>query len=317
MSKLHLIKDPILFQGEKYLSLNKQYFEGWYFKNTNSKDNISFIPGITMDKNKKLAFIQIITNSSSYFIPYDIKDFKYDSSSFNIQILNNVFTKEKIHIDIKDDTQSINIFGNIEYSNSKNIKTNLLSPNIMGPFSYLPFMECNHAIISMQNSVNGLLNINNKEMLFNNDLGYIEKDWGYSFPNNYIWCQANNFKNPNASFMLSIASIPFKIFTFNGIICSLIIDNVEFKFTTYNNAKLIKYNVTNDSIDISLKKGNYFLNITSQNKEKQKLYAPVRGKMNKNIFESISSIVSVTLKKNDNVIFYDTSQNCGLEIVEK
>ena len=48
-----------------------------------------------------------------------------------------------------------------------------------------------------------------------------------------------------------------------------------------------------------------------------KLSAPVKGKMEKDIFESISSSITVTLKKNDNVIFSDTSTNCGLEIVRE
>lgn len=50
----------------------------------------------------------------------------------------------------------------------------------MGPFSYIPFMECNHSILSMKSSANGLININDKEIKFNNGIGYIEKDWGYS-----------------------------------------------------------------------------------------------------------------------------------------
>lgn len=47
------------------------------------------------------------------------------------------------------------------------------------------------------------------------------------------------------------------------------------------------------------------------------LSAPVKGKMEKDIFESISSLITVTLKKNDYVIFSDTSTNCGLEIVQE
>ena len=43
--------------------------------------------------------------------------------------------------------------------------------------------------------------------------------------------------------MISIADIPFKVFSFKGIICVLIIDNQEFKFTTYNNTKLITYDI--------------------------------------------------------------------------
>lgn len=315
MNKMFLIKNPDLFQGEKYLSTKKNYFEGWYFKNTNKEKGISFIPGININKKSKKAFIQVITNDSSYFINYNIEDFKFNFKPFYIQIGNNIFSKDGIHIDIKDDTQNIRINGDIKYSNSKNIGSNFFNPNIMGPFSYIPFMECNHAILSMQNTADGLININDNKINFNNSIGYIEKDWGCSFPKSYIWCQGNNFQKSNASFMLSIADIPFKLFTFKGIICDLIIDKNEYKFTTYNNAKLIEYDVSNNLLNITLKKGSYYLNIKSEYNTSLKLSAPVKGKMEKDIFESISTSITVTLKRNSTVIFCDTSKNCGLEIV--
>lgn len=187
----------------------------------------------------------------------------------------------------------------------------------MGPFSYVPFMECNHAILSMKATAHGLININNNKIVFNNGIGYIEKDWGFSFPQSYIWCQGNNFQNSSACFMLSIADIPFKCFHFQGIICSLIIDNNEFRFATYNNAKLVKYNVDNNSLNITLKKGCYFLNINSKYSEGLKLFAPVKGKMKKDILESISASITVTLQKDNTIIFSDTSINCGLEIVHE
>lgn len=317
MNKLFLMKNPDLFQGEKYLNKNKNYFEGWYFKNTNNVDGISFIPGINIDGKDKKAFIQVITNDSSYFINYNVDDFKFNFDPFCIQIGNNTFSKNGIHIDIKEDTQNLSIYGDIKYINSKNINTNFLNPNIMGPFSYVPFMECNHAILSMRNSILGLININNNKMIFNNSIGYIEKDWGCSFPKSYIWGQGNNFQKSNASFMFSIADIPFKIFNFRGIICVLIIDNNEFKFTTYNNTKLIEYNVDNHSLNITLKKGYYYLNIKSTYNTGLRLFAPVKGKMEKDIFESISSSITVTLKKDNTVIFDDTSTKCGLEIVQE
>lgn len=144
-------------------------------------------------------------------------------------------------------------------------------------------MECNHAILSMKNDIFGFIKINDKRLEFNRDSGYIEKDWGTSFPESYIWCQGNNFNKSNASFMLSIAKIPFKIFSFKGIICDLIIEDEEFKFATYNKGA--------------------------------KLYAPIKGKMDKNIFESVCASVEVTLKENNKTIFSDISKNCGIEIV--
>lgn len=314
MNKLFLIKNPELFQGEKRIKSNN-YFEGWYFKNTNNKKGISFIPGININEQEKKAFIQIITNDFSYFVNYNIEDFKHSATPFYIKIGDNFFSKNKIHIDIKDKTQNLIVFGDIRYSDSQNINTNFLNPNIMGPFSYIPFMECNHAILNMRTTANGLITINKDKIKFENSIGYMEKDWGSSFPKSYIWCQGNNFKKSNTSFMISIADIPFKNFHFNGIICDFVINNKEFKFTTYNNAKLVEYYVDNNFLNIILKKGKYYLNINSKYNTGFKLFAPVKGKMEKDIFESISATISVTLKKDDMVIFSDTSINCGLEIV--
>ena len=147
----------------------------------------------------------------SYFVNYNIKEFKFDYKPFGIKIGNNSFSKEHINIDIEDKSQNLKIYGNIKYTNSKDISTNIFSPNIMGPFSYILFMECNHAIISMQNTINGRININNEMISFNDNKGYIEKDWGCSFPKSYIWCQGNNFQKTNASFMFSLADIPLKV----------------------------------------------------------------------------------------------------------
>lgn len=317
MKKLFLMKNPELFQGEKYLETNKNYFEGWYFKNTNGKNGISFIPGISINEEEKRAFVQIVTVDHSYYVNYSIEEFEFSFDPFWIKIGNNFFSKDNIHIDIKDDSQRLVVYGDIEYSSNKNIDVDFLNPNIMGPFSYIPFMECNHAILSMKSNSNGLININNHKIKFKNGTGYIEKDWGCSFPKSYIWCQGNNFKDSDSSFMISIADIPFKVFSFRGIICSLIIDNKEFRFATYNNAKLIKYDIDEDSLDITLKKGRYYLNLKSEYAIGHKLFAPVKGKMEKDIFESISAIITVTLKKDELVLFSDTSINCGLEIVYK
>ena len=61
--------------------------------------------------------------------------------------------------------------------------------------------------------------------------------------------------------------------------------------------------------------GERFLNTNKNYFEGFKLFAPVKGKMEKNISESISASITVTLKKDNNIIFSDTSTNCGLEIV--
>ena len=163
MRKLFYIRNSELFQGRKYLNKKnrKNYFEGWYFKNTCGDIGISFIPGISISKDGYKSFIQIITDDKSYYVNYDIDDFEYSDNPFYIKIGNNYFSKERVHIDINDTDKNIVMYGDIEYNNSINICNSLISPCIMGPFSYVPFMECNHSVINIYHSINITFHTNN------------------------------------------------------------------------------------------------------------------------------------------------------------
>lgn len=45
-------------------------------------------------------------------------------------------------------------------------------------------------------------------------------------------------------------------------------------------------------------------------------FIPVKGKMQKDIFETILANIAVILRLKNEIIFSDTSSNCGLEIVK-
>lgn len=317
MKKLYMMNNPELFQGEKYLNDSKDYFEGWYFKNTGINNSISFIPGININKDNKKSFIQVITNDSSWFINYDIDDFQYNHEPFWIKIGNNFFSKERVHIDIVDNELDLEIKGDLKYKNNICLKRKTLSPNIMGIFSYIPFMECNHSILSMKNIVDGIISINDKNIEIFNGNGYIEKDFGISFPKYYIWGQGNDFNDKDVAFFISVANIPFKLFNFRGFICSLIINNKEYRFTTYNNSKILKYDVKDNGYEIIIKKGKYLLEIEAFSIDGFMLKAPMNGNMDKEILESIDSNIKITLKKNEQILFSDISSNCGVEIVNE
>lgn len=313
MNSFYLLENPEVFQGENKINHAKCYFEGWYFKNTGKDISISFIPGIHIENGKKSAFIQIITNTSSYYISYPFSEFKFSYEPFSVTIGNNLFSLNKVKIDIQHKDISIN--GEVCYHNHIKIKKNFFSPNIMGPFSFVSFMECNHAILSMKHEIRGFITINNNNYNFNNGIGYIEKDWGSSFPTSYIWAQANNFQNKDASFFLSIATIPLSYLAFRGFICSFILDSKEYRFATYNGSKIIKCNISNNNFNIKLKNKDYTLHIYSNNRNSFSLKAPRCGAMQKEIFESIDSTIYVCLYQKGNILFEEESKNAGLEIV--
>ena len=243
---------------------------------------------------------------------YSFQDFSFCNSPFFIKIDNNYFSLNELKININN---SLKINGNIHFSNSTLISSNIFAPNIMGPFSYFPFMECNHAVLSMKSNVSGSLHFNDNFIDFNNGIAYIEKDWGTSFPESYIWCQSNEFLAFPANFMLSIAKIPLGSFSFTGIISDISFENKEYKFTTYYGAKLKKYDINDNSISIEIEQGNKTLSVSSLSENSNFLLAPSKGKMNKEILESISSKVNVQIKEKDKIIFSNSGFNSGLEIV--
>lgn len=119
-----------------------------------------------------------------------------------MKIGGNIFTESFISIQIKD--EKITIQGNLKLSTLQKIKKTLLAPSIMGGFAYIPKMECYHGVISMNHELQGTLKINDEKIEFTNGKGYIEKDWGTSFPKEYMWMQSNHFKKPSTSLFFQL-----------------------------------------------------------------------------------------------------------------
>lgn len=314
MKKSYYRYHPEIFQGEKKLNCS-EYFEGWYFKNTCSNFNIAFIPGIHIEQGIKKAFIQVITNTNSYYINYGFEEFKYQQNPFYVCIGNNLFSMQYIHLDINCPEQNLTLKAELSYSHSEHIQTSKVSPNIMGPFSYLPFMECNHGVLCMKNTIHGYVSFNDDKYIFDSGIGYIEKDWGSSFPQSYLWCEANHFSNPSASLFLSIATIDLKAFSFTGFISSFLLNGKEYRFATYNNSKILNYEVRPSCIDVVLKHKMDLLLIHSEIPNGLTLKAPVHGQMQKDIQETIQSSIDITLKNKDTILYQDSSSFGGLEIV--
>lgn len=307
------ILKPEVFQGKDKLIRNEDYFEGWYFKIvTQSLDSVAFIPGIALSKKDSHAFIQINIGKSgeSHYLTYPLDTFTYNEDKFEICIGDNYFSRDGININIKE----LDILGEIKFDSITEINKSFLAPNIMGIFSYLPFMECNHGIININSKSNGFLKIKENTYNYTDGSAYLEKDWGISFPEKWIWAQGNNFKNSKASFVFSIAKVPFLFSSFEGLFAVLLVEDKEFRFTTYNFSKVNKLNIQNNIVEIEIFKGKYKLEIQITGKSQGNLKLPTKGTMHKNLKESIDSSIMIKLYENDKLLFQDESFACGFEI---
>jgi len=310
------IRKPILFQGD----INRnEYFEGWYYKQVSSVSEkvISFIPGISLNKYDSHAFIQVIESQplKTYYFKYDMNTFKYNNDPFSIKIGDSTFSKSGISVNICDVSNKIN--GEIYFSKFQQIETNLFMPNIMGPFAYLPTLDCNHGVISMNHFVNGNIKINGECIKFSNDKGYIEKDWGKTFPNKYIWIQGNNFNNSKDSFVLSIANVPFFHKAFLGHIANLHMDDIEYRFATYNGSRIVKAISDGNNANITIKRSNLIINIKAKSYQKGNLKAPINGEMRDVIKEGLGGDISLELYKDKRFFKKMETDYAGIEIVKE
>lgn len=317
------INNPILFQGNLE---KKNYFEGWYYKQVTAdqKVRLSFIPGISLNKTDSHSFIQyilvknkdngeVVTHTG--YIRYEVDKFLQQDKPFRVQVGNSVFAEDYISIDIADDRFSFQ--GEIKLGNFHPINCSRFQPNIMGPFAYIPKMQCYHGVISMMHELTGTMKMNEKELDFSKGRGYIEKDWGNSFPKEYIWLHSNHFENTGTSLFFSIAHIPFYITEFEGFICNLVVDEKEYRFATYNQSTCTIQEISADTVSIRLENKNTRLDLRAKVSGQGQLIAPVEGIMEKTIKEGISGIINLRLEdKITGEIYEDTGHNAGVEIVD-
>ncbi len=318
-----LINDLIsVFKPEIYhgFAKKKSFFEGWYFKITDKTKSKTFvfIPGISKYTNDRHSFIQFFHNGQlkrEYF-RFPIESFKSEFNTFEINIENNIFSTDHLEFNLLSDNKTIN--GSLRLSNLNRWKVTPLNPGIMGFFGIIPFMECYYDLIAAKGTVNGSLSIDGESTDFNGGSVYIEKNWGKSFPTEWIWIQGNNFDNDNTGFTFSYATIPFGLLHFNGLTAGLFYKNKIIKFATYNLTRVIKLNVYDNKIEIVLKKGKLYLELNAVSNDTASLPYPTPNGMNGTINESVTGTINLKISKKNGksfrTIFQGQSSNCGIEI---
>ena len=187
----------------------------------------------------------------------------------------------------------------------------------MGWYAFMPFMECYHGVLSMHHQIEGTLKVYDKNIDFSGGKGYMEKDWGRSFPGAWIWTQTNHFgTDERVSVMASVADIPWLGNRFTGYISGLLLEDRLFRFATYTGAKL-QVSLGEHKVDISLKQKGLHLLLQANQAGGGELVAPIQGNMTGKVNESMQATVDVQLRENNILIYEGTGRNAGLEVAGK
>ena len=169
--------------------------------------------------------------------------------------------------------------------------------NIMGPFSFVPFMECRHSVYSMLHRVDGMIWIEDKKYAFENAYGYWEGDSGRSFPKEYAWTHSfieGKDGKIEGSLMLSVADIPLAGIHFTGIIGIVLWQGREYRFATYLGARVVQ----KENQILLIRQGNMELEARLLEQKSHPLQAPVNGAMKRTIYENITCQAFYRFRRN-------------------
>jgi hypothetical protein len=316
MKSLFKIYHPEIFQGSLK---DKTYFEGWYFKHVSVDAGTAFaiIAGVSLSEDPH-SFIQYIdgnTGETSYF-RYKLSDFIVNKTRFEVRLGGSLLSEKAIILDLENG--ELRIMGEIRNFNLSPLPKKIFSPGIMGWYSFVPGMECNHGVVSTGHRLEGQVSVNGQVSGYDGGKGYIEKDWGISFPEAWMWLQCNNFETDNVSVMISIAKIPWRRSFFIGFISFISINGRTNILATYNGAKVVKLRrLDSKNTEVIIMKGPLTMSAIITKKGAGTLKAPLKGIMSSVIKESLNSEVFLELKDGDNVIFSGTGVRTGYEETDR
>lgn len=178
------------------------FFEGWFQKvySIEHRASVVIIYGYaTKNPPERFGFIQILVPGEypiSYYFPKE--EVTMDPTNHIVRMGKNLLSIKELLIS----TELIQI----------NLKMSVTYPirglkNSMGYSYYLPNLPCYHAVLNPAHFVSGTIQINGRSTVLTNERGYLEKNWGISFPQDYLWLHALDPTDSGVSVLFSHASI--------------------------------------------------------------------------------------------------------------
>lgn len=280
------------------------YFEGWYLKHQNKRgQTLALIPAFHIDSaGHRTASLQVISNRGAWWLEYPATQFQASKKQFQVQIGRSSFSSQGIDLHIEQN--GLSLHDTLRYGPLTSLRS-----DIMGPFRLFSGMQCSHGIISMGHSLKGTLHLNGEQIDFSDGIGYIETDRGRSFPSAYLWTQCIWDGPESGSLMVAVATIPLPVGSFTGCICSVFYHDQEYRLATYRGAKIEEWS----SSGATIRQGKYRLKAELLKSQGQALRAPVDGRMERTIHESLCAKMRYSFWCEKDLLFQHTDQYASFE----
>lgn len=275
------------------------YFEGWYLKHESGADTVALIPALHRDHGRASASLQVITDAQTFCLDFPEKALRVGLDGTSVRLGESTFTEQGCRL--RCHTGDLELVGELQYGPCTRPRY-----DIMGPFRFVPGMECRHSVFSLHHRVDGRLTLNGKPYVFQDGLGYWEGDRGVSFPRRYLWTQGSW---DQGCAMLSVAEIPYGLLRFTGCICSVLLNGREHRLATYLGARPER--ISGEAVTVA--QGRLRLEAELLDGAPQPLRAPRSGAMSRTIHESAACRVRYRLTDGDRVLLDLTCPRASFE----
>ena len=305
---------PTRFQGA---GRGRDYFEGYYVKVVDPVRGLAlaFIPGVSYDaEGRGHAFVQVLDGvaATARYHRFELGDFAFAKTGFDLRVGGCRFRESGCDIDLPD------VKGALAFRQNEPWPRRWYSPGAMGPFSFVPGMECKHAVVSLHHRVTGALTLPGGAAaeLSERAVGYIEKDWGRSFPLRWVWLQTNHLAGEDQPCCLLVSSgrVPWATGAFDGFIAALWWRGRFLPFTTYNGARM-RQRLDGQAVDLAFERGALRLEIDARPGPGVDLAAPVGAAgMVGRVNESLLATAEVRLLERGTSLLATRAEWMGLEV---
>jgi hypothetical protein len=307
------LQNPDIYHGH---ATRPPFFEGWYFKlvSADESQRIAVIPGVFLGEGGH-AFVQVLdgVRGSADYIRFPLESFWAAQTEFEVRIGPNHFTRQEIQLDIE--LEQGRLQGALRFQGLTPWPVSWRAPGIMGWYAYVPFMECYHGVVSLDHTIEGALRFEGQEIDYSGGRGYIEKDWGQSFPSAYVWMQSNHFEQVGTSLSASIAMIPWLGRAFRGFIVGLWHHGRLYRFATYTGAETTHLTIDDQHVHWRMQDRDYELELRALRESGGLIFGPTRQDMLRRVEETILASIEVRLsQRNGERVFHGLGRNAGLEV---
>lgn len=272
-------------------ALNKnKYFEGWFQKVYSSELQASFViiyGYATANSLDTFGFIQLLLPGKLPRLLYFPKnEISFDKDNHIMVMGTNKLSKDAIEIDTKDISIKLN------FKNNQLIQT---FKNSMGYSYFLPSLPCYHSVLNPSHFVSGEICYDGGQYSLVNEMGYLEKNWGTSFPENYFWLHAIDPKNPQISLLFSRAEIKWLGKKFIRHVGHLRIDGIEIDLRELRNIRIITLDQNAEVQIIRFESKSLKLYISINIGKNVILKGPTNGALSRDIDHHADAVIDVKM----------------------